>query len=55
MIKSNLNQNKEISLEIFQIFSPINKFDKNLIKKDIINKINNSNAENISGEKLNKL
>ena len=38
-------QNKEISLEIFQIYSPINKFDKNLIELDIITKIKNSNAE----------
>jgi len=42
-----LNQNKEISLEIFQIFSPINKVNKDLIEIDIINKIQNSNAEYI--------
>ncbi len=44
---NNVKQNKEISLEIFQIFSPINKFDKNSIHTDIINKIKNSNAEYI--------
>ncbi len=42
-----IKPNKEISLEIHQIFSPINKFDKNSIQKDIINKIKNSNAEYI--------
>ena len=42
---NNIKQNKEISIEIFQIFSPINKFDKNSIQIDIINKIKNSNAE----------
>jgi apolipoprotein N-acyltransferase len=42
-----VKQNKEISLEIFQIFSPINKFDKNSIQVDIINKIKKSNAEYI--------
>ncbi len=44
---NNLKQNKKISLEIFQIFSPINKFDKDSIQKDIINKIKNSKAEYI--------
>ena len=44
---NNVKQNKEISLEIFQIFSPINKFDKDSIQIDIINKIKNSNAEYI--------
>ena len=42
-----VEQNKKISLEIFQIFSPINKFDKHLIQTDIIHKIKNSNAEYI--------
>jgi len=42
-----VKQNKEINLEIFQIFSPINKFDKNSIQVDIINKIKKSNAEYI--------
>ena len=42
-----VKQNKKISLEIFQIFSPINKFDNHLIQTDIINKIKNSNAEYI--------
>ena len=44
---NNVEQNKKISLEIFQIFSPINKFDNHLIQTDIINKIKNSNAEYI--------
>ena len=44
---NNVKQNKKISLEIFQIFSPINKFDNHLIQTDIINKIKNSNAEYI--------
>ena len=44
---NNLEQNKKISLEIFQIFSPINKFHNHLIQTDIINKIKNSNAEYI--------
>ncbi len=47
-LKLNLDktkQTKKISIELFQILSPIYKFDKNLIEKDIINKINNSNAE----------
>jgi apolipoprotein N-acyltransferase len=45
LISNKVKQNQEISLEIFQIFSPINKFDKNSIQIDIINKIKNSNAE----------
>ena len=44
---NNVKQNKKISLEIFQIFSPINTFDKDSIQIDIINKIKNSNAEYI--------
>ncbi|MDC0058162.1 apolipoprotein N-acyltransferase [Pelagibacteraceae bacterium] len=42
---NNSDLNKKISLEIFQILSPINKVDKDLIEKNIINKINTSNAE----------
>jgi len=44
----NLNkteESKKISLELFQILLPINKADKNSIEKEIINKINNSDAE----------
>jgi len=47
LISNKVKQNQEISLEIFQIFSPINKFDKNSIHVDIINKIKKSNAEYI--------
>ena len=47
LISNKVKQNQEISLEIFQIFSPINKFDKNSIQVDIINKIKKSNAEYI--------
>jgi len=39
------NQIKTINIELFQLLSPINKIDKSLIENDIINKINNSQAE----------
>ncbi len=42
---NNKEPNKKINLEIFQILSPINKTDKGLIEKNIINKINTSKAE----------
>jgi Apolipoprotein N-acyltransferase len=38
-------QEEKINFEVFQILSPINNPNTKLIEKDIINKINNSNAE----------
>ena len=38
-------QEEKINLEVFQIFSPINNANTKKIEKDIINKINNSNAK----------
>ena len=38
-------QEKKIKIEVFQIFSPINNPNTKKIEKDIINKVNNSNAE----------
>ncbi len=38
-------QEEKIKLEVFQIFSPIINANTKKIEKDIINKINNSNAE----------
>ena len=38
-------QGKIISFEVFQILSPIQNPNKKLIEQDIINKINQSNAE----------
>ena len=38
-------QGKIISLEVFQILSPIQNSNKKLIEQEIINKINHSNAE----------
>ncbi len=39
------DQEKIISFEVFQILSPIQNSNKKLIEQDIINKINQSNAE----------
>ncbi len=43
--QDNKNITKEISIEVFQIFSPINNINKEIIEKDIINKIVNSESE----------
>ncbi len=43
--ENNKEQKKIISFEVFQILSPLQNSNKELIEQDIINKINKSNAE----------